>query len=57
VEHLSPECKMLHAETRKVAKAKGFKFVWTRYGKIYVRKDENSDAIHIKDTNSLKKIV
>ncbi|XP_063538576.1 uncharacterized protein LOC134747852, partial [Cydia strobilella] len=56
VEHLSPECKTLYAETRKVAKSKGYNIVWTRYGKIYVRRNEQSDAIHIKDANCLNKL-
>ena len=28
-------------------KDKGFKFIWTSSGKIFLKKDENSDAIHI----------
>jgi hypothetical protein len=56
VEHLSPECKVLYAETRKAAKSKDYKIVWTRYGKIYVRKNEQSNAIHIKDSKCLNKL-
>lgn len=55
-EHLSPELKMLHAETRKIAVSNNFKYVWVRYGKIYVRKDDSSSAINIKNQDSLKKL-
>ncbi|KAI5634369.1 hypothetical protein NE865_12917 [Phthorimaea operculella] len=56
VKHLSPECKELHAETRKAAKGK-FKFTWVKYGNVYVRKDENSPVIHIKNKDTLVKIM
>lgn len=55
-EHLSPELKMLHAETRKMASNCNYKYVWVRFGKIYVRKDDSSGAVHIKDSEYLKKI-
>lgn len=52
-EHLSPATKKLHAETRKFAKDKGFKYVWIKYERVYLRKDDNESAIHIKNTNDL----
>lgn len=55
-EHLSPEIKSLHAETRKVAQTKNFKYVWVRYGKIYIRKDDSSSAVQVKNADQLKKI-
>lgn len=55
-EHLSPELKILHAETRKMAGSNNFKYVWVRFGKIYVRKDDSSSAINIKNQDSLKKL-
>lgn len=57
LEQLSPTNKALHAATRSKAKSKGYKYVWTRYGKIYVRKSDDSDRIWVKDENSLDKLV
>ncbi|XP_063835212.1 uncharacterized protein LOC135084065 [Ostrinia nubilalis] len=56
-EHLAPECKSLHAAARKLAKEREYKFVWVKYGRVYIRKNESSPAIVIKDTSSLDKIV
>lgn len=56
VEHLSAECKELYAEARKFAKERHYKFVWVKYGRILIRKDENSVPIHIKDRESLSKL-
>lgn len=55
-EHLSPECKYLHAEARKEAKEKGYKFVWVKYGRVYVRKNEDCGCIYIRDSSSLSKM-
>lgn len=55
-EHLSPAYKSLHAAARLKAKEMSYKFVWVRYGKIYVCKNENSSSILIKDEQSLAKI-
>ncbi|CAH2084842.1 unnamed protein product [Euphydryas editha] len=53
-EHLTLSNKQLHAAARKKAKEAGFKFVWIRDGRILTRKSEQSQAIHIKDDESLK---
>lgn len=55
-EHLSAKCKELHAAARRAAKEHGFKFVWVKFGKIYVRKDEHSNPILIKSVNCLDKL-
>lgn len=52
-EHLSPANKSLHAETRKVARDKGYKFVWVRDGRILVRKHEGAAAKQIRNLDSL----
>lgn len=55
-EHLTLTMKHLHAATRMKAREVGFKFVWIRDGRIFVRKSELSPAICIKDEESLKLI-
>ena len=56
-EHLSPIYKSLHAAARLKAKEKSYKFIWVRYGKIYVCKSESSGTILIKNEQRLEKIV
>lgn len=46
-EHLSPENKKLHAAARRVAKEKGYEFVWVRNGRIFMRKDTKSKIVLI----------
>lgn len=55
-ENLSLETRALFAETRKVAKENNFKYVWVRFGKIYLRKDDTANAILIKTMDTLSKI-
>lgn len=55
-EHLSPEQKTLHAATRQTAKERSYKYVWIKYGQVYVRKDDSTGALLIKDINSLNKL-
>ncbi|XP_050358746.1 uncharacterized protein LOC126779040 [Nymphalis io] len=55
-EHLSPECKMIHASARKVSKEKQYRYVWVKYGNVYMRKNESSSAILIKNEECLKNL-
>lgn len=52
-EHLCPVNKQLHAATRKLAKELGYKFVWVRNGRVFVRKDVPHPAILIRNLESL----
>ncbi|XP_026315834.1 uncharacterized protein LOC113227170 [Hyposmocoma kahamanoa] len=55
-EHLSAETKELHAATRQAARGK-YKYVWVKFGNIYVRKDDSSPVILIKNKDSLLKLM
>lgn len=55
-EHLSLSNKRLHAAARLKAKDFHYKFVWIRDGRIYVRKNETSQALYIRNTDSLQLI-
>lgn len=55
-EHLSPELKSLHAASRKAAKDHNYKYVWIKFGQIYMRKDDSSGAILIRNAESLSKL-
>ncbi|KAG7302964.1 hypothetical protein JYU34_012959 [Plutella xylostella] len=48
-EHLTAKGSRLHFLARDVAKTKSYKFCWTSYGKVYLRKDENSPIILVKN--------
>lgn len=48
-EHLSPELKMLYAAARKFKKTHSYKYVWVKFSKIYLRKDDNSGIIYVKN--------
>lgn len=52
-EHLSPVNKSLHAATRIKAKEHDYKYVWVRNGRIFMRKDETSRFIHVKNQDTL----
>lgn len=57
VEHLSPAQKSLHAEARTKAKELGYRFVWVRGGRIYMRKTETSEYKVIKHSQDLLELV
>lgn len=57
VEHLSPECKEIHAAARKWAKENFYKYVWVKYGRVYVRESDTAPAILIKDLSVLNKLL
>ncbi|KAL4709621.1 hypothetical protein ACJJTC_007352 [Scirpophaga incertulas] len=43
-EHLDPETKQLFAAARKFKRDKNYAYCWVKYGKIYLRKNDNTDA-------------
>lgn len=56
-EHLAPQNRALHQATRLSAKEKNYRFVWVRNGRIFAKKNENSDRLLIKDMESLHKLI
>ncbi|CAH2088084.1 unnamed protein product [Euphydryas editha] len=55
-EHLTRENKSLHAATRSRARELGYKYVWVRDSRIFVRKNEQSNFIHINNIDALNKL-
>ncbi|CAK1592742.1 unnamed protein product [Parnassius mnemosyne] len=54
-EHLSPECKELHSATR-ITLRDQYKYIWAKYGNVYIRKDDTSSVIHVKNKDFLSKL-
>ncbi|XP_045777000.1 uncharacterized protein LOC123875295 [Maniola jurtina] len=55
-EHLSPTNKKLHAAARLASKEKGYKFVWVKQGRVFMRKAENTDYVYVKNLDILNKL-
>ena len=55
-EQLSPENKRLYAMAAKLKYELSFKFLWTKKGVIYMRKDENSKFFRISSEEDLSQV-
>ncbi|CAH1989211.1 unnamed protein product [Acanthoscelides obtectus] len=55
-EHLTMQNKLIYKEARRLAKLKQYKYVWTKNGEIFARKEDTSGVIIVKDTEGLKNI-
>lgn len=53
VEHLSAYNRALQAKARAVKKEKGYRYLWTREGRVLLRKDESSPVIWVKNVEVL----
>lgn len=56
-DHLTTKKKELMYEARQLKKAKNYKFLWSKNGKIFIRKNETSTVISLNNLDDLKKIV
>ena len=56
-ENLPQNLKILLGKVNQIRKSKQYKFLWTRNGNIYVRKNENTNVISITRNSDLVKIV
>lgn len=55
-EQLTAKGARLHFLARDLIKAKKFKYCWTAYGKIYIRKDDNTQIITIKSESQIHQL-
>lgn len=56
-ENLTQRASRLYFLARDLAKSKGYKFVWTSYGRVYVRKADQSPIIMIKSEEQVHKLL
>lgn len=56
-EHLTIKTKRLYAEVRKFSAENNFKYTWTSFGKIFIRKDDNSKMLQITSSQCLGKLL
>lgn len=56
-ENLTSRGSRLHFIARDLVKTKKFKYCWTAYGKVYVRKDDNSPVITIKSESQCHQLM
>lgn len=55
-EQLTPKAARLYFLARDLSKTQAYKFCWTSFGKVYVRKDEKSPSIHIANEAHVHKL-
>lgn len=56
-EQLTPKAARLYFLARDLAKSKAYKFCWTAYGKVNVRKDEQSPFINITSEEQVQRLM
>lgn len=56
-EHLTAHASRLFFLARDLKKGKGYKFCWTSYGKVYVRKTEQSPVILIRSEEQVHQLI
>lgn len=56
-EQLTPKGARLHFLARDLAKSKSYKFCWSAYGRVYVRKNETSPIILIKNESQVNSLM
>lgn len=55
-EHLSPENKQLLAQVKKRSRELNIRYVWTREGKCYVRRNDGQNSFRINKLDDLEKV-
>ena len=56
-ENLTAAKKKLFIDAKEIRNRKGYKFIWTHNGLIYLRKDNNSAKVEVNTVDDLKNIV
>lgn len=56
-EQLTARAALLHFLGRDLVKSNAYKYCWTAYGRIYVRKDDNSPIIMIKHETQVQNLI
>lgn len=56
-EHLTPNGARLYFLARDLKQSKGYKFCWVSYGRVFVRKDEQSPVILINSENQVHNLL
>ncbi|XP_059051398.1 uncharacterized protein LOC131846175 [Achroia grisella] len=56
-EHLTAKAARLYFLARDLVKSKSYKFCWTAYGKVYVRKEDNSPVISIRTESQIEQLI
>lgn len=55
-DHLTPEYKRLLTSVKTTLKAKGYQYIWVKYGKIHVRKNDSSKIVIVNNHTDLNKL-
>lgn len=55
-EHLTKKKNQIMYEARKMKTEKDYKFLWCRNGKIFIRKNDKTNVIELKDFDDLGRI-
>lgn len=56
-EQLTPKAARLYFLARELVKAKTYKFCWTAYGRVYLRKEDNSPVILINSEPQIQQLI
>lgn len=56
-EHLTPKAARLFFLARDLVKSKVYKYCWTAYGRVYLRREDNSPIILIKSEAQVQQLV
>lgn len=56
-EHLTPRGSRLFFLARDLAKSKAYKYCWTAYGKVYIRKEDNAPIIVLRTEDQIQQLM
>lgn len=56
-EHLTAKASRLHFLARDLVKTKAYKYCWTAYGRVYLRRNEDSPIININSESQIQNLI